>query len=199
MALDEGDGLLGIAPGKQVQIGRALEDFVVPHQFGLPALRLDLASRAVVRRSAEEVVETLVVRHQFGTVGSGSRAALVPAAAGEVPLADQAADIIPCGKDLGDSQLVGMQHGVRALGVAGLADANRIAAREQRRSGGPADVLRIEVRQSNAFGGHAVDVGRSGVAVAVASEIAIAEIVGEDDDEIRGVLTGGKRRRQAAR
>ena len=118
----------------------------------------------------------------------------MPAATGKVPLPYKAADIVPRREHFGDRQLAGMQHRVSPFGVAWLANANRIAAREQRRSRGPADVLRVEVRQSNALGGHPVDIGRANVAVAVASEIAIAEIVSEDDDEVRSVLTRGERR-----
>ena len=47
----------------------------------------------------------------------------------------------------------------------------------------------VEVREAHALGGHAVEVGRADARMAVAAQVAVAQIVGEDDDDV-GQLFG---------
>ena len=51
--------------------------------------------------------------------------------------------------------------------------------------------VRIEAGESHPFRGHPVEVGRADAGMAVAAEIAIAEVVGEDDDDV-GFFGGGR-------
>ena len=91
------------------------------------------------------------------------------------------------------------------------ADAVRIAAGEERRARGGAHRLRdVEVGEADALGRHAIEVGRArpGVAGAraEAADVGVAEIVGEDDDDVGQALrerrpdgSGRKREHQHAR
>ena len=72
-------------------------------------------------------------------------------------------------------------------GIGRHAAAKRIAARHQRGAGRGAERRRrVELRQPRAFGRHAVEIRRLELRVAEAAEIAVAEVVGQDDDDIRG-------------
>src|SRR5688572_30742346 len=70
--------------------------------------------------------------------------------------------------------------------------ANRITAGEQRRPARCANFRgAIEVRETHSFGGHAVKIGSADGWVTVAAQITVAEVVGEDDDDVRLLLVSG--------
>ena len=120
----------------------------------------------------------------------------------EMPLADQRGRVVGLQRlrdgDLRQRQAVGVGL---ADHIARKARADRIAPRHQSRAGRRADIRRgIERRQSRALGRHAINVRRADHAVAEHAKIAIAEIVAQDQHDIRlaaGRLT--KRRRRTRR
>jgi hypothetical protein len=59
-----------------------------------------------------------------------------------------------------------------------------VEAREQRRARGAAAADVVELSEADAVGGEAVDVERGNLR-AVAAEVGEAEIVGEEDDDVR--------------
>ena len=76
-------------------------------------------------------------------------------------------------------------------GILHHAAAKRIAARHQRRPRRGAERRRaVELRQPRPFGRHAVEVRRFELRMAVAAEVAVAEVVGQDEDDVRaaGIL-----------
>ena len=64
-----------------------------------------------------------------------------------------------------------------------------VAAGEQRGPGGRAQRRDVEVREAQATGGEAVDVGRREVGP-VAAEVGEAEVVEEDHHDVRGMVAG---------
>ena len=126
----------------------------------------------------------------------------------EVPLADHRRLVADVLQRLRQRALVGRQ----AVGVAGedhqrlQAVAHRIAAGHQRRARRRADGLAVERLEPHAALGQRVDVRRLDLAAAIA-EVGVAEVVGEDDDDVRptGLLrlrrdgARSRRRRQASR
>ncbi len=60
-----------------------------------------------------------------------------------------------------------------------------IASRHQRGTGRRADARRgVEIGQAQAFGSHPVQVGRLNVTGAIAGEVGVAQIIGEDQDDV---------------
>src|SRR5262245_58662182 len=115
----------------------------------------------------------------------------------EVPLAVDRRCVVPLLKDLrqrhflvGDSILRGRAERSQN------ADAIRIAAGQQRGARGGADGLRyVEVGEADPVLGHLIEMGRANSLVAITAEVAVAKIVGEDDDEVgwRLGINGGQR------
>ena len=138
--------------------------------------------------SAEEIVEALHVGHELGPIGPRARSALPRSAPGHVPFADKPADITAFRQDFRYRPFLGVKHGVRAFRVARLGEPNGIAAGKQRRPGRPAYILGVEASQPHPLVRHAINIRRANMPVAVAGEIAVAEIVGEDHDKIRRSL-----------
>ncbi|MEJ7636893.1 MAG: hypothetical protein WKF75_02605, partial [Singulisphaera sp.] len=84
----------------------------------------------------------------------------------------------------------------QADGALQPADSVRIAAGQQRRAGRRAfRPVGIEVRESDAPGRQPVQVGRPDVPAAVTAEVAIAQVVGQNQDDVRSPrrLGGGER------
>ena len=139
----------------------------------------------------------------------------------EVPFSDDAGRVADLLQRLGQGDLGGRQTVVRVLEEHPLAPAEHPAPQvyapgQQGRPARRADRgLRVEAGPALALGGHAVEVGRADRRVPVGAEVAVAEVVGEDDDDVgRWALRGeplgrterrggnprrGPERRQAAR
>ncbi len=67
-----------------------------------------------------------------------------------------------------------------------------VQARHEHAPGGGADgASGVVVGEAHAFGGHAVQVGRLDEALAVGAEVAVAQIVGQDEDDVGRVLRRG--------
>src|SRR5262249_27933740 len=69
--------------------------------------------------------------------------------------------------------------------VVAAAQPVRPAPGQQREPGRRADRrIRVAVREAQSFRCHAVELGRAPASSAIAAEIGVAEIVGEDEDEV---------------
>ena len=186
------DRLLGVALGERVLVGGPLDDRLVAHQRDVPVLdlrveepRTRLGGRARRRgpcrwsRECRSSVSKPWLRRQ------------VLRQVAEVPLADAGGGVALGLESLGQRDLVGRQpaggvgeqHAARCRWHMPAAD--RQPAGEQRRPARRADLgRRVELREPHALGGHAVEVRRADGRVAVAAEVAVAEVVGEDDDDV---------------
>ena len=152
------------------------EDLEIPHQ----RQRDVLAIHVVAVRDSEVVVESLVGRHEVGMVA-------------QVPLADGHRGIAAGLEDLGDGHLrrvqplagCGEQH-AEVLFVDMHVDTSRVAAGHQAGSRRGADRAgRIEVGQPHALAGHPVQYRRVVRLGPEGADVGIAEVIAENDDEIR--------------
>jgi hypothetical protein len=112
----------------------------------------------------------------------------------EMPLAVNGGGVAFCLQHLRDIGLA-LVNPVLARRPEGAedADAIRIAAGQQRRPRRRADGLRhVEVREPYPLRCNAIDVGGANHFVAEAADIAVAQVVGEHDDDIRRPI-GGER------
>ena len=82
-----------------------------------------------------------------------------------------------------------LAHAHRRAGEADLGQpgADAVLAGEERRAAGGAALLAVVVQEANAFLGDAVDVGRlvAHQAVAVGADVGDADVVAEDDEDVR--------------
>jgi hypothetical protein len=102
----------------------------------------------------------------------------------QVPLAEDAGPVAPLAEHLRKGYLVGVHHRAAEERVD---DAGTIVvpAGHEAGPGGGADGGDVELGEANPFPGQAVEVGRLQDGVAVAGEIPVALVVGDDDDYIR--------------
>ena len=109
----------------------------------------------------------------------------------QVPFANGGSGITVVGKDFGDGDFLGRQS--RALGREkhiGNTGANGIPSRQDGRSRRAAERRGgVEIGKPHSLGGHLVDVRGAVLRRTVDAEVAVAKVVGKDDDEIR--LRGG--------
>ena len=189
LALDERDGFVGDQRGAVVDAdgGDALavragvgHDVAQRHAGVVPPER----SRVVIVcvglvEVAEEIIKALVVRR--------GRAVLVA----EAPFTDERGVIAGLFEQAGDGAVLGFQPdlGIAADGgVAGVLAGHEHAAR--RRADGGAGV---ELREAQALRRQPVDVRCGDLLLPVAPEVAVAEIVGEDEDDVGPRIRGGQR------
>jgi hypothetical protein len=86
--------------------------------------------------------------------------------------------------------------GIGPAGVAAHAGAAVVLAGHEHAARGRADGgAGVEVGEAQALRGHAVEVGRGDDLLAVAAEIAVAEVIGHDPDEV-GLRSEGRRRKR---
>ena len=195
VALDEGDAAFG-----RFAIDRAprlhVERLDVSRRFARPAfpdergIRLLVALRDRGVRfvagawDAPELVEALV----------GGLAASFRAIAAEVPLAEERGRVAGRLQRLGDGDLP--QRDAARLRGAG---SNRVASGHQRRARHRAGELDVEVVEADAFSGELVEARRDVAAhAAIGADLAPAEVVGKDQDDV-GALLGESRLPPAAR
>ena len=112
-----------------------------------------------------------------------------------MPLADGLRRIALALEGARDGDLLGRQAPRRVLclhpvlHIAGHAAANGQAPGEQRGAAGRADGSGdVEVREAHALAGHAVEVGRADARMTVATQVAVAQIVGQNDDQVGQLL-----------
>src|SRR5262245_7982290 len=102
----------------------------------------------------------------------------------EVPVAKNAG-VVAGGRELFGERYFGrIHHGASSKSVDG-AGAVVVAAGHQTGPRRRADGTDVEARQDRAFFGHRVDVRRADDRIAMNAEIAIALIVGHDEDDVR--------------
>ncbi len=128
---------------------------------------------------SEEKVETLTV----GAEGLG---------VAQVPLSNRSAGVARGREHLGDSDLVGIEsrlfgreEHIRNPGPDG------ISSGQDRRAGRTAEGgCGVEIGEADSLGSHPVETRRADLLRAVATQIAVTEVVGENYDEVRGPVRG---------
>ena len=187
-------------------VDRLFDDVAVAHQRHVPVLGL----RIVVGRALESIVARRRHAHvvRIGQTEPGVEALVHReelAELSEMPLADDRRRVSAGLQHFGDGDLVRRQtlrgivaehfrcrtrcHAVRAA-------SNGQASGQKRRAARRAHRLHVEVRPLLTVGGHAIEARRSDVRAAERSKIAVPEIVGEDDHDVR---RRGRLRRQRHR
>ena len=119
----------------------------------------------------EGFVESLLVRAVLGIVA-------------QVPFAEDATDVAGLAQVFGKRDFGQVHVGGLAIHV-GDARAEVVAAGHQRRPRRRADRADVELREFRGLAGERVDLRRLDVRVAVASHIAVAQIVDEEQDDVR--------------
>ena len=114
----------------------------------------------------------------------------------QVPFADHLRGIAERLEQIGDGDFVGVQANVGARSeYAGHAQTWLIAACHQRSPRGRADAVGgVEAREADALCGQAVDGGTLDVRRAVAAQVLVALIVGEDQHHVGALCVGSCRR-----
>ena len=168
-----------LAAGEQFPVQEGLV-LVVPKVFGIGVVGVPLVE------VAEEVVEAL----------AGWARCRFPPRRG--PICRTARCVARSLQHVGHGHLVGPQaHFGLAIaadgGVAGVLAGHEAAAR--RRADGAAGV---GLGEAHALGGQAVQVRREDVLLAVAAEVAVAEVVGQDEDDVGARRLSRARRRRRA-
>ena len=191
---DETHRFLGVAPGQRSMIDRLFDHRLAAHQRHVPILRFGLVVGGgvpaaiaghrhlhVVRVGQPEPrVEALPHRQELGQVA-------------EMPLADHPRGVALRLQQLGDRDLVGRQTsgGIgakhpRSIGAvtAVHAVAHRQPAGEERRPARRTHRLDVERRPFLALGRHPVEPRRLDHRRAEGAEVAVAEVVGKNDDDV---------------
>jgi hypothetical protein len=191
---DESPSLVGVATGERCLHRWAFHDLAVALEGHVPAVGRGIIARAdapgdpgarvhiVGVGQAEGPVEALVAR-----TGAGADP--------EMPLADVGGRVAARLERLCERDLSGGQSalGVREEDppVPGHAAARRVATRQERGPARRTDLRAgVEVREAHALGGHPVEVRRADRRAAVAAEVAVALVVGQDDDDVGGCRSG---------
>ena len=127
-------------------------------------------------------------------VGVGDAEPLVEAAArgeklrmmAEVPLAENRSRVTAVFEDLREEFFLGVKTGgARVVEGATHADAVGVATRHECGARGGADGLgHVETGEARALSGEAIDVRRLDILGSVAAEVAVAEVIGEDENNV---------------
>jgi hypothetical protein len=147
------------------------------------------------------------IEEVFGVIGVGVHLGeeaepLVPAfargiagitEATDAPFAEHGGGVAGLLEHFGDGEVAGLQEFFVSL-VAADAGVAGVEACHQRAAGRGADgAAGVDLGEAGTFGGHAVDVWRLDFLLAVAAEVAVAEIVGEDEDDVGRAALGENR------
>ncbi len=175
---DELDGVLGVAHGQRVLVDRMLEllcVFVEPQRnVGLDPRRLH-----VVRVGQSEPVVEAFAHGQIFVFH-------VP----EMPLAHHAGAVTGVLEGLREGELVGGDAARSAAAGAAHGHARRISPEHQLLARRHAPGGRVERRQAHAVGRESVEIGRAHQRRAERGEVAVAEVVGEQHDDIGSLDIG---------
>ena len=146
---------------------------VAPQEVGEVVVRVHLV------QVAEEIIKTVLPR----------QAALGRARVAEAPLADQGGRIPGALEHVRDRRVARTQRlrqRVLLAGVAAHAGVAVVQPGHEHAARGRADCsARVEVREAQPLARHAVEVRRPDHLLSVTPELAVAEIVGHDPDQIR--------------
>ena len=188
--VDESQRLFSVTLRDRGLICGALDDLLVAHDRHVPVLDLRLEELLAMLRRARDRVH--VVRVRDAVVGvepvvRGEELWQVP----EVPLADASGGVALRLErlregDLASGQAAGRVGEENSSSVAAHTVSNRQTAGHERGTTRGADAAGgVELCQLHAFCRHAIEVRRADSRVAETGEIAVAEVVGEDDDEFK--------------
>ncbi len=176
-AVDQADGVLADQVGEIARLGRAA--VVVPEVGRL------LGVLEVVEAAAVEAPEVIIAALQRPELRRRA----------QVPLADQPRLVAGLLEQRGQGGMFGRQaHGAQAQG---LFQPHRqtvlVAAGDQPRAGGRADRgIGIGLHEPEPLLGQAIDVGGLVVGPAVAADVGVPQVVGQQEDDVR--RPGGSRR-----
>jgi hypothetical protein len=153
--------------------GVRLLGFVAPEEFRIVVVGVGLVE------IAEEVVEALFARdarHGFAFVA-------------ESPFADERGGVALFFQDSGHGGVLGAEGLGERVFLSGISTdagvALMLAGHEHAARRGAYRCSGVEMGEPHAFSGHAVDVGGLDDFLAVATGFPIAEIIGEDEDDVR--------------
>jgi hypothetical protein len=107
-----------------------------------------------------------------------------------VPFADAGGDVAGLLQHGGDHDLAARLDGLVAL-VVDQAGAEGVAAGEELAARRPAQRRGVAVLEPRAALGQGIDVGRLGVVAAASADVAEADVVGEDEDDVGLAARGG--------
>ena len=189
--VDHGRGLVGEVVGEVVAVGVAVHAHVVV----VPAQPVGLV---VVGEGVEDAVEAVEAPLEGPGVFGGGVAEV--GVLGEVPLARHQGGPAVVPEDLGHGdgvvpQFVGVA-GEAGVAVDDVADPGHVGVEpgHQRRPGGRAHGVDVEVGVAHALGGQPVQLG-GGDLGPVAAQVGVAQVVGQHDHHVGGAGGGPGRRR----
>ena len=107
-----------------------------------------------------------------------------------MPLAEEGGSVTSAFEHFGHREFLRMRHRVEAFQISGFADADGIGAGHQRGTGNAADGLRVKSLEHQPARRHAIQVRGFDRLGAEASEVLVALVIGEDDDDV-GPRCGG--------
>jgi hypothetical protein len=137
--------------------------------------------REVIDRAAAETIEIVVIALQRTEIGQPS----------QMPFANQRGLVTGLFQERRQGRMVRRQtKPARPTGAQRLFEPDGhpvlVTPGNQRNAGGGADCgIRIGLCEAHALGGDAIDIGRGEIAATVAGNIGIAEIVGENEQNVR--------------
>ena len=140
----------------------------------------------VARGRAEKLVEALMCREQVQLIRGGFLG--MP---GEIPLAEGSGGVAARLQDFGDGDFLRVKPRVMLDHVLSFGHAERIASRHQRGARGTTHRLRVETGEAHPLGREAIQVRRADALPSIGTQVAVAEIVGQDDDDVWRAGSGG--------
>ena len=172
-----------VADGGDV-VGQGDFGFVAPEELG------EVVVGVVLAEVAEEVIEAMVA----------GQAAFGFADVAEAPFADERGGVAGLLEDAGHGEILGAQGLGERISRAGVAAhagvAVVLAGHEDAPRRGADRGAGVELGEPQAFARHAIEVRRLDDVLTVATEFAVAEIIGHDPDQV-GAVSGGTRPRTA--
>jgi hypothetical protein len=160
--------------------GPADFDVALPQIIGVGHRRAGFV-REVIDRAAAETIEIVVAALQRTEIGQPP----------QMPFADQRGLVAGLLQERRQGRMVRRQTDLaRHARAQRLFEPDRqpvlVTPGNQRDAGGGADCrIGIGLGEAHALGGDAIDIGRGEIAAAVAGNIGIAEIVGENEQNVR--------------
>ena len=193
--LDESHRFLRVALRQRTMVHRLLDDVAVAHQRHVPVFGLRIvvggALQPIVARrrhphvvrigQTEPIIEALIHRQELAKLSEMPLAhdrGRVPARLQHFRNRDLFGRQALCGVVAKHFRRRAGRHAVRAA-------ANRQPSGQERGPARRAHRLDVEVRPLLSLGRHAIEARRADVRAAERSEIAVPQVVGEDDDDVR--------------
>ena len=194
----------GFALGHLVTISRRLDDLFIFHPRQWRPLVAAQSLADALAGGVGHIVAVWQTEVIIESLSRGQKLRLIT----QVPFANAGCRVACFFQNLGNGDFIGMQpvwrhrpEHVAVLGRPVQTHAARITASHERSAAGGADATgTVKTRQASPFPRHAIEVRRAMQLAAEGSNVAIAEIVGHDKNEIwlrrRHLGVGGKNREQ---